>query len=86
MKTEYKHIYFDRDIQEEIELKRKTQIWIIWNRFGQVLGRIEWDCGWRQYCSFTENIKLSASCHDDISHFIKQLMNEKKTLTTPTER
>ncbi len=79
MQTKYKHIRFERDEAEQKELKRKTQIWLIWNEREQFLGRVEWKCGWRQYVSTTCDVSLSASCHDDISHFIKQLMDERKS-------
>ena len=75
MKTQYKYICF-----EKIDAgKRKTYIFECLNREGFLLGNVEWERGWRQYCFYPrEDTVLARSCIDDISHFIKQLMDQRK--------
>ena len=71
MKTKYEFIHFDL-----IEKKAKTFVIGCYNnsRSGELLGRVKWYPFWRQYCFFpTTKAVYSASCLDDISHFIKQL-------------
>jgi len=81
MRTKYKHIHFEK---RELPPTRKTEEWICWNESKQYLGDVRWDNGWRQYCWFQEDggivgpTKMAASCLDDISHFIKQLMDARK--------
>ncbi len=75
LKTKYKHIYF-RDMSHYYP-RRKTLTYLCINKSEIVLGRVAWRSGWRRY-AFTpcrvEKLIFSAGCLDDISHFIKQLM------------
>ena len=79
MKTEYKHLIFTK---EKTPKGRKTEIWSCFNRFHQFLGRVKWYSAWRQYCWFQEQgfsqTVMAASCLDDISNFIGQLMEVRK--------
>lgn len=78
MKTKYKHIYFE-DISVAYP-KRKTSTYVCKNHLEIVLGWISWASSWRQYTFTprrTEELIFAASCLDDISHFIKQLMNKR---------
>ncbi len=76
MKTQYKHIEFERIKPEK---KRKTLIFICRNHNFENLGYIEWNNGWRQYCfSPEEECVFSKSCLEDINHFIQQLMDDRK--------
>lgn len=78
MKTKYKHIEF----REVSNPKRKTSRWAIWNHgTGDHLGEIQWDRGWRQYVYIIPGVgeyKFSRGCLSDISHFLQQLMDERK--------
>ncbi len=76
MKTEYKYIHFD-DYSNQ---KQKTGRWMCMNtNHGTWLGEVKWGCGWRQYCFFSAPaVVFSGGCLDDISHFIKQLMDQRK--------
>lgn len=75
IQTRYKYIYF-----EMIEKKRKTCVWECRNnRTGAVLGIIKWYPPWRQYSSFAEpGTMFNDTCHDNISHFLKQLRVGRK--------
>jgi len=75
MKTQYKHIEF-----EKIEQKQKTSVWECRNHHDDTrIGEVKWHGPWRQYCFFTMNDYLFAkSCLDDISAFIQQLMDDRK--------
>lgn len=77
MKTEYEYIHFDN-----IEDKSKNSVWSCRNnRNNSELGRVQWYPQWRQYCFLSLMIHeavFSASCHDDISHFLKQLNTERR--------
>jgi len=43
------------------------------------LGIIHWRCGWRCYVmSYAENIEMSASCHDELNDYMKELEVERK--------
>lgn len=78
MKTDYKYIKFNQlDVP-----KRKTKVFEIrTNSNNFFLGCIEWDTGWRRYTfsNSTEPCKFSEDCLLDIAHFIKQLMEERKS-------
>ena len=74
MKIEYKYIRF-----ELIECKPKTDVYAIRNINSLVIiGYISWNRAWRQYCFDTQaGMTFSASCLNDISDFIKQLMDKR---------
>jgi len=58
----------------------KTTIWRCLTRHGDILGRVKWFPGWRQYCFFpSEDIStvFSAGCLADIQAFIGELMAER---------
>ncbi len=76
MRTEYRFIRF-------VEMEnpgRKTRKFNCENRNGGYsLGRVEWECGWRQYCfSPGEATVFSKGCLEDVNDFIGQLMAERK--------
>ena len=75
LKTKYKHIKF-----WELGGHGKTKIFACDNhQTDAYLGVVKWNCGWRQYCFYPEPVLVfSKSCLDDIGHFIKQLMDERK--------
>jgi len=76
MKTEYKHIYFE---QVKPDKPRKTEIWDVRNKAEENLGVVKWHSAWRQYCWFCEYDTIMAKgCLDDLSDFIKQLMDARK--------
>jgi len=77
MKTEYKYIQFVKLPQNP---KKKTEEWNCCSiATGYELAIIEWYGQWKQYVFAPEdNMIFSAGCLDDISHFIKQLMDERK--------
>ena len=78
MNTEYKYIRF-----EEItpDTKRKTKVFALMTTSNDyILGEVEWYPSWRQYCFFpTSTTVFSPGCLDDIAHFLKQLMDERKS-------
>ena len=77
MKTKYKHIEFEVRTKRK---NRKTEIADCYNHSGEFLGCIKWYSAWRQYCWFqAEDIVMAKSCLDDVSHFIKQLMDARKS-------
>lgn len=71
MQTEYKYIKFYR---------RNLDTWYCRNKEGTLLGLVIFEQGWKQYV-FTpmlEELIFSATCLDDISHFLKQLNGTAK--------
>ena len=76
MKTRYEYIYFE---DEEVA-NRKTKVFACNNRSSHVtLGYVAWHNGWHQYCfNPNEGMVFSSGCLQDICHFIKQLMDERK--------
>ncbi len=87
MNTKYKHIYF-RDMSQYYP-KRKTSTWLCINHSEVKLGTVQWNSGWRQYIFIpdqTSELMFSASCLDDIGHFIKQLMSQRITDKKQIER
>ena len=82
MKTEYKWIWFRDDSLDYP--KRKTKTFSCFNKSNCFLGEVRWNSAWRQYCFITAekgsvvDLILAKSCLDDISHFIGQLMNDRK--------
>ncbi len=75
MKTEYKHIRF-QDLSAQYP-RRKTSTYNCWNHSEILLGCVEWKSGWRQYIFEPNQAVFSAGCLQDISHFIKQLMDAR---------
>jgi len=75
MKSRYKHIHF----VETDTPNRKTKTFECMNNDGvTVLGDVEWENGWRQYCFYPEDdMVFSMSCLVDICHFIQQLMDAR---------
>lgn len=76
LKTRYKFIHF-----EELEFLQtgKTKHYNVnSNSSKDLLGMVEWECGWRQYV-FTpsgSDVIFSVGCLLDIIDFIKQLKAE----------
>ena len=66
----------------EIKKGRKTKVFHIFNHVtGTFLGKVKWECGWRQYISVFEldaweKLRFSAGCHREVSDFIDELMEE----------
>jgi len=58
----------------------KTDIWEVLNKNSEVrLGQIRWYGAWRQYCYFPRReTVMSSECLDDITTFIKNLMQARK--------
>lgn len=84
MKTKYKYIHF-RYVGKSIS--GKTETWEIYNHYYEdntYLGFIKWNGAWRQYTSYLctsgagTYIQVSRGCHEDISNFIKQLMDKRR--------
>lgn len=76
VKTCYEFIYFQR-----VEDKPKTSVWecVSSESARAVLGHVKWYGPWRQYCFFPEGLTIfHGGCLQDICHFIKQLMDERK--------
>lgn len=78
MKTHYQYIYFMR---QGTPKRMRTSVWSCRNlRSGAILGIIKWHGAWRQYCFFTKGeIILNRGCMADITEFINQLHEERKT-------
>jgi hypothetical protein len=78
MKTEYKHISFEK---KKVPASRKTEEWTCRNKSGEYLGCVAWYSPWRQYCWHQEThipVVMARSCLNDISDFIRQLMEAWK--------
>lgn len=62
------------------EQKPNTQVWHVLTKERQdVLGEIRWFGRWRQYVFFpSEDTAFSNGCLDEISAFLKELMDERK--------
>jgi len=78
MKTRYKYINFAK-----VSETPKTSVWACNNNSsGDLLGRVGWYPGWRQYCFLpTPETIFSTGCMEDICDFIKQLHDERKGVT-----
>jgi hypothetical protein len=67
-----------------VERSRKTKMFeVLSNHSGCVLGRIGWYCGWRCYVLYPlqdveENYIWSYDCLNEVSVFIKRLMDDRK--------
>ncbi len=71
LKTEFKHVYFERDDEDSTG---KTSVWDCWNRSEERLGMVRWYAPWRQYCFYTNgDIILAKSCLLDIAEFCHDL-------------
>jgi hypothetical protein len=89
MKTHYKHIWFRDDSKDHP--KRKTKTFSCFNYGNCFLGEVLWYPRWRQYCfamyggtvAFESSV-FARSCLNDISDFIQQLMDERKSPRRPT--
>ena len=59
----------------------KTWVYLVSSKKGVELGRVQWWGPWRQYTfqPHTDTI-FSPGCLNDISVFIKMLMDERKTI------
>lgn len=79
MKTKYKYIEMEKIIIKN--KKRKTDIYSVKSKSSAwEIGKIKWFPSWRQYCFFPEsNTIFSKGCLDDISDFLEQLKQERKT-------
>jgi len=76
VKTQYEYIHFTK-----IADRPKTSIWECSTRHGDVLGRVKWFSGWRQYAFFpTSGIEsvFSVGCLADIQAFIKELSDTRQ--------
>jgi len=77
MKTEYEYLIFK---QAPVKPNWTTTQWYCLNKKSSILlGLIKWESSWRQYCYYPQcDAVYSAGCLNDISDFIKQLMNDRK--------
>ena len=74
MKTKYKYIHFHKAGET-----LKTSIWSCYSNYDLHLGQVKWYAQWRQYVFYpTATTLYNKTCLDDISDFIKQLMEERK--------
>ena len=72
---ETKYLIFKRYKKE----KKKTYNVKIYNKSSELLGEIYWRSGWRTYVvTYEENIDFDIKCLDDISNYIKLLLEERK--------
>lgn len=61
-----------------MEEKPKTKVYGVYTKKGAFLGLVEWYSPWRQYCFTTiMDTVWAASCIDDLSRFIKELMKSR---------
>lgn len=61
---------------------KKTKIYRVQNKNGNILGTILWEKGWRKYVYFSyENIIYDSKCLSDIISFIDKLMSDRKATT-----
>ena len=75
MKTKYEYIHFNHH-----EGYQSYKWWTCHNnRMNDELGEVEYNKQWRRW-EFTADVHaaFSASCLDDISHFMKQLKDAKE--------
>ena len=71
-----KYLVFEEDENPYRKTKRFTIVNQVTN---DDIGKIYWDCGWRQYVSEMDSfIRVSAGCHIEIAYFINQLMENRK--------
>ena len=69
---------------ELIKQTDKTKVFRVRNKqHGNILGLIMWYGAWRQYAFFpSEETVFSSGCMQDITQFIKGLMEERKPKPT----
>ena len=59
--------------------KKKTDVYDVYNKeFGDWLGTIRWEFGWRQYAFSAYKSIYSRGCMQQIIDFINELMAERK--------
>jgi hypothetical protein len=77
-KTEYEYLSFDL----KPEQPKKTTAWYCRNKQSRdILAEVKWYPAWRQYCFFPLCLSVyNDACLADISHFLKQLDEERKLL------
>ena len=77
--NQFKYFYI-----EEIEhlAKPKTKVYHIFSESSdELIGTIKWFANWRQYCFYPEpNTIWNRGCLIDINSFLKELMDERKTV------
>lgn len=72
---ESKYLIFKRAKLE----KKKTYNVKIYNKDSEFLGEIYWRSGWRTYVvTYEPRIDFDIKCLDDISNYIKLLLEERK--------
>jgi len=70
-----KYLYF-----KVVEEKPKTFVWGVYTKQGdELLGQIKWYAPWRQYCYFDFCSVMAKSCLRDISNFIEEQMELRKS-------
>lgn len=71
--------YMDFKLSEEDSEGKKTEVWLVFNKFFVPLGSIKWYPRWRAYCFFPEtDTVFNASCLRDIEHVISILMQWRR--------
>lgn len=77
---ESKHLEFQEAVDYATQKTRKTKIYNVVSKGERViLGHIYWYSRWRQYCFFPQSDCVwSHDCLQDLSIFIKELMDERR--------
>jgi hypothetical protein len=80
MKLTYEYLHFE---ELPTATPRTTKIWACKNnKHGFLLGWVEWEVAWRQYCFLTNpvddeghknTIVLSSGCMQDIAEFLQKV-------------
>lgn len=62
------------------EVDRKTKVFLVKTISDkEKIGCIEWSCGWRQYCFYSDLQTLwSSGCLKQVYEFIDKLMEDRK--------
>jgi hypothetical protein len=69
--------YLEFTLEEKL---KKTEVYLVSSKSGERLGFIRWFSPWRQYCYFPiEGTLYSKGCMNDISTFINNLMEARRT-------
>jgi len=71
IKTKYIHF-------EEEESNPRTSVWSVKLANNGYIGEVRWYAPWRQYCWLIDDLVFSASCLDDLTGLIKDLMEQRK--------
>lgn len=56
----------------------KTKVFKVDNTFGDNLGLIKWQCGWRRYVFHPHNALFDSKCLCEVVEFLDRLMKERE--------